>query len=108
MRRALHIGDEVCLREEAVAASYPGAQPHVPCKVVDRYGNGLRTVLAIDVPWREPSEQPMLVWPSEVWLANGVGERLWARKCKMRAQIEAEKAAKRRTKKRKTKKRSKH
>ena len=104
MKRALHIGDLVCVRDQAVAARYPEAEAHKPCKVVDRYSNGIRTVLAIEVPWRERSEQPMLVWPSEVWLAEGAGEKLWTKKNKMRATIESEKLAQRKARKHRNRK----
>ena len=97
MKRALVRGDSVCLREEAIAAHYryTRAKPHVPCQVVDRYGNGSRVVLELRVPWRGPDEPAMVTWPNDVWLADGAGERLWRRKNKLRDEIEAEKKSKR-------------
>jgi hypothetical protein len=73
--------------------------------VVDRYSNGTRTVLAIDAPWMQA--RAMRVWPSEVWLADGAGERLWLSKNKLRAAIKAENLAKRKARQPRKSKRTK-
>ena len=91
MNRPLRIGDKVCIRTVAVAtvshAENTQAEPHKTCVSEDIWGNGARRVFHLNTPWQSG---PVYVWPSEVHLANGVAERLYARQGKFKAELQAE------------------
>ena len=91
MNRPLRIGDVVCIREEAVEAvlheGNGAVESHRRCRIVDVADNGPRRVFHLEVPWQD---KPVFVWPSEVHLADGAAEKLYARKGKFHAELEAE------------------
>lgn len=84
-RRALVIGDRVCIRPEAVESlkreGYLDIEPHVAGKVNSTWVHGGRRVLQLDLlsrfRWADSSTAslPVSVWAGQVRLADGAAER---------------------------------
>lgn len=91
MKRALSIGDIVCIREEAVAsvrATHPHVQAHRPYRIDD-----VETSLGRRVFYLKDGALYAYAWPSEVHLADGAAEKLHARKVALHKQLAEERDA---------------
>jgi len=102
MRRALRIGEMVCIREECIrplsGISDAKIEAHVSYKVVDRGLFGKRVALVLEL--LAEGGATLYVWPSEIHLADSAVEQMWRREQKMIAEVDAMKAARMKARKR--------